>query len=231
MEFRTGTKRAFSQSAWSGSYDDPLYVCDLDIDECGWTPPDELTNYPTSAPEPYTPVYLSNADGGCTKQIKNLGTSFATPNECADAAIADVNCIGDEIMWSDRYNYNWGCRCCAPGSEYGGYNTHWAVYRYDENEAVTPTPTVAEKYCCTANVALSNAFEVCQQVMVDYDSESDREKRCLNVKQNACKWERCSDVGYCVDAPDDAFFDDVIWHKNVGEEENEWTETCVSCTC
>ena len=46
-------------------------------------------------------------------QAKNLGTGHSTPQECASAAVQDPACPKPAaIMFSDAYNYAWGCRCC-----------------------------------------------------------------------------------------------------------------------
>jgi len=74
----------------------------------------------------------------CYSQRKNLGTSFSSAEKCAAAAKADASCDGNEIMWSDGYNYSWGCRCCSPHptcpvdpSRYKN-NDNWDIYEYEE---------------------------------------------------------------------------------------------------
>lgn len=75
---------------------------------------------------------------GCRYQSKYLGTSFTTPEQCMAAAKSDSGCTGGEIMWSDSYNYAWGCRCCSkhptcpPGSSRYQSNNNWDVYKYEE---------------------------------------------------------------------------------------------------
>jgi len=72
----------------------------------------------------------------CRYKSKNLGTSFKSAMECMEAAKADPNCSGNEIIWSDGYNYAWGCRCCsshptcpADASRYK-VNNNWDLYEY-----------------------------------------------------------------------------------------------------
>ena len=70
----------------------------------------------------------------------DLGTGYSTQHECLAAALELEEC-GRAVMWSTEYNYNWGCRCCAPGGTAGG-NSHtlWAVWGLDAPPA-TPAPT------------------------------------------------------------------------------------------
>ncbi len=93
----------------------------------------------------FVPVVKTMDNAGCGKQIKNLGTVFTWPEECMAAAYADNECYGDEIMWSDGYNYAWGCRCCAPGSGYGNYNQNWDVYSSITNPNTNPDVIIVEE--------------------------------------------------------------------------------------
>lgn len=47
-------------------------------------------------------------------------------------------------MWSDVYNYAWGCRCCLNGST-TVYNQFWDLYEYAPSPTQSPTtePTTA----------------------------------------------------------------------------------------
>ena len=80
------------------------------------------------------------------------------------------------------------------------------------------------KMCCTANVAMSNSYSICEDVMNRYD-ESEQEYQCLNGKAmgkvggvDRCKYAPCEDVGYCVDSRDSDFFDEMtVWEANENE--------------
>ena len=75
--------------------------------------------------------------------------------------------------------------------------------------------------CCTANVAMSNTYSVCEDVMNKYRDPADQEFYCLEGKEtgrtkgvDTCKWTACSNVGYCVDARDhDYFLEMTEWEK------------------
>ena len=54
--------------------------------------------------------------------------------------------------------------------------------------------TSASNECCTANVAMSNAFEDCQQ------SHASKQKCTDGMNNNFCQWIDCSQVGYCADS-------------------------------
>merc|ERR1712154_140082 len=75
---------------------------------------------------------------------------------------------------------------------------------------------VVKDMCCTANVAMSNTYSVCEDVMNRYTDASDQEYACLNGKStgmhdgvNVCKWTACTNVGYCVDERDFDYFDEI----------------------
>ena len=88
--------------------------------------------------------------------------------------------------------------------------------RGDESSAV--------KMCCMANVAMTNSYSICEDVMNRYD-ESEQEYQCLNGKAmgkvggvDRCKYAPCEDVGYCVDSKDSDFFDEMtVWEANENE--------------
>jgi len=75
---------------------------------------------------------------GCKTQGRNLGTSFKTPEACLAKAKIDATCKDGNVMWAPKYNYAWGCRCCA---ETGGTKDHknpnWEIYgsadEFDDN--------------------------------------------------------------------------------------------------
>merc|ERR1712106_98128 len=96
------------------------------------------TPVPPIKPAPTTPSKPVNPPSGASKpgysceganQKKNLGTGFKTPQQCLAAAVADSGC-GSSIMWSDSYNYSWGCRCCVPGATYTKHNL-WDIYQVE----------------------------------------------------------------------------------------------------
>ena len=98
---------------------------------------------PPPSPLPAFPAVegsLLHSNAGCGTQGMNLGTGYSTQHECLAAALSMSEC-GRAVMWSIEYNYNWGCRCCAPGGTPGG-NSHnlWDVWGLDAPPA-TPAPT------------------------------------------------------------------------------------------
>ena len=71
--------------------------------------------------------------------------------------------------------------------------------------------------CCTANVAMSHSYSVCEDVMNKYKNAADQKNACLNGdftgKTNGeytCKYAPCNDVGYCVDSRDNEYFDEMV---------------------
>merc|ERR1712048_303252 len=81
--------------------------------------------------------------------------------------------------------------------------------------------------CCTANVAMSSSYSVCEDVMDRFNDPSQQEDACLNGKftgttngKNTCKWTMCSNVGYCVDSRDSDFFDEMTaWEANEQQQQ------------
>ena len=72
--------------------------------------------------------------------------------------------------------------------------------------------------CCTANVAMSNAYSACEDVMNTYSSAADQEYYCLEGMTkgvNTCKYTACEDVGYCVNSADSQYFDEILaWEQD-----------------
>ena len=106
--------------------------------------PTPTTLTPTTlTPTTLTPVQCA-VELHATRECKTRGPTlsgskaFTSAHECGEAAAQEDSC--DHFMWSEQYNYAWGCICCADGGETGGpANTYYAVY------AVTcdkPTPTM-----------------------------------------------------------------------------------------
>ena len=89
------------------------------------------------------------------------------------------------------------------------------------------------KMCCMANVAMSNSYSICEDVMNRYDA-SEQEYECLNGQAMGkvggvarCKYAPCEEVGYCVDAKDYDFFEEMtVWEENerrsLMEEDASW---------
>jgi len=107
------------------------------------TPRPVTTASPTNAP---TGDFTVHPNKAC-KANKNLGTSFSFPLECAEAAKNNPSCTGTEIMWSEKNNLSWGCRCCyehptcpADSSRYKT-NSNWDVYEYEKCGGDVDTPT------------------------------------------------------------------------------------------
>jgi len=63
--------------------------------------------------------------GQCKIIAADLGVHHDTPEACLDVAHGNPAC-GDEVMWSPSYNVQWGCRCCAQGSDFT-VNPNWQV--------------------------------------------------------------------------------------------------------
>ena len=79
---------------------------------------------------------LLHADQACGAQGPNLGTGFDTVDACLEVALRTDGC-GDSIMWSEPYNWAWGCRCCT-NSEGGGANSNWAVWTWHRSPPPRP---------------------------------------------------------------------------------------------
>merc|ERR1711982_242618 len=121
------------------------------------------TNAPTSVPTT-SPEILSKYPNLACKKKMSLGTSFLSPEECAEAAKNNPSCTGTEIMWSEKFNGTWGCRCCykhptcpADPSRYKT-NNKWDVYEYEKcdgdsipTDIPTLTPTNAPTSVPTAS--------------------------------------------------------------------------------
>merc|ERR1719245_1303127 len=84
---------------------------------------------------------------------------------------------------------------------------------YGLSNAYSPAPV---DMCCTANVAMSSSYSVCEDVMNRFNKPSDQEDACLNGKftgttngVSTCKWTECTNVGYCVDTRDVEYFEEM----------------------
>lgn len=66
---------------------------------------------------------------GCGTQAMNLGTEFDSPESCMAEALQTAEC-GHAVMFSESYNYAWGCRCCADEpQDFGDHeNELWDSY-------------------------------------------------------------------------------------------------------
>merc|ERR1712157_669472 len=120
------------------------------------TSTDQPTLSPTLSPVE-SPEILSKYPNLACKKKMNLGTSFLSPEECAEAAKNNPSCTGTEIMWSEKFNGTWGCRCCykhptcpADPSRYK-INSNWDVYEYEECDGETNSPTNAPTSVPTVN--------------------------------------------------------------------------------
>jgi len=81
--------------------------------------------------------------GGCAKQARNLGGGLKTPLECLQAAAKHTSC-GNVVMWSPKYNYSWGCRCCAKngeGTATTDTNKNWQRWTIKQKTAEKKTGT------------------------------------------------------------------------------------------
>jgi len=96
-----------------------------------------------------TSLPLLYPQGGCATQGPHLGSHFTTPQECYNAAVLNPYC-GSAIMWAPRYNYDWGCRCCAPGGEgdtTSDYNTNWQRYGFHSSGGGNTTCPTSQILC------------------------------------------------------------------------------------
>jgi hypothetical protein len=130
-----------SCSATHGHYS-PLCYC---------TSPSPPPPPPPSPPPlpPFVPpgglhLFLLHDNYGCASQGANLGTSHATPADCAAAAMADGRCHSlGTIMFSHAYNYAWGCRCCTTSDRHFNSNANWDVYQVLNAPPIAPQPPTA----------------------------------------------------------------------------------------
>merc|ERR1712048_1395623 len=98
-----------------------------------------------------------------------------------------------------------------------------ALYGISNGYGPAPTPV---DMCCTANVAMSNSYSVCEDVMNRFDNPSQQEDACLNGKftgkndkgENTCKWTECNMVGYCVNARDVEYFGELSVRRSLAVE-------------
>merc|ERR1712048_282072 len=98
-----------------------------------------------------------------------------------------------------------------------------ALYGISNGYGPAPTPV---DMCCTANVAMSNSYSVCEDVMNRFDNPSQQEDACLNGKftgkndkgENTCKWTECNMVGYCVNARDVEYFGELTVRRSLAVE-------------
>jgi len=54
-------------------------------------------------------------------------------------------------MWSNSYNYSWGCRCCVPGATYTKHNL-WDIYQTEGNN-VSKGKVATQSSTCYGGVA------------------------------------------------------------------------------
>ena len=87
------------------------------------------TTIPTNNPTAYPVQILNITYGRQCHPNRNLGTGFANKSQCATYAMEDPLCTTNVIMWSDSYNYAWGCTCCQEGAVYED-NPNWDLCRY-----------------------------------------------------------------------------------------------------
>merc|ERR1712039_1133138 len=87
-------------------------------------------------------------------------------------------------------------------------------------------------YCCTANVAMSNTFMVCENIMTQFSDPEDQEYYCFNGRKtgtsgyfghvDTCKYVPCSEVGYCIGKKDEQYYDDLLaWEAEVADIQAE----------
>ena len=71
---------------------------------------------------------LIEAGVGCGTQATNLGKTFSTAAQCAEAAAADASC-GSTIQYPKGNLWqSWGCRCCVGDGAGGKANSNWSLY-------------------------------------------------------------------------------------------------------
>ena len=92
---------------------------------------------PPPAQPPPMPAFLLHEEQGCGTKGARLGM-LKSPAACLDAARETEGC-GDAIQWSQKYNFAWGCHCCAPGGKHSGkYNKEWEVWSNSEIDPPAP---------------------------------------------------------------------------------------------
>ena len=131
---------------------------------------------------------LTRDNSACSFQDSNLG-DIATPEACAEAALAEGSgCNGYEIMFPSAYT-SWGCRCCNAydemdcPSEDSMFTAHdlWDVYQY-KNPPNLPTcegPTGVAMGWFLFNVDLMTPPE--SNVVKFYDHERNGKTRTFYV--------------------------------------------------
>ena len=84
------------------------------------------------------------------------------------------------------------------------------------------SPAPQQQMCCTANVAMSHSYSMCEDVMNKFADAADQKNECLNGdhtgkinEEYTCKWTPCNDVGYCVDSRDNEYFDEIVNARRV----------------
>jgi len=90
---------------------------------------------------------LSKLPGvGCTQSgLIGTGGQFDSPESCMAEALKKPEC-GSAIMFSEGYNYAWGCRCCAAENDGFAGNENWDTYfNVLEGRCVRP-----EGWCSTS---------------------------------------------------------------------------------
>jgi len=154
----------------------PLKLSEISLytQECASTANPSVS--PTTNPTSSYPK-LSRPDQACRSEIKNLGTSFKTAEQCIAAAKSDSRCTGSEIMWSSSYNYAWGCRCCsetqtcpAATSDYYS-NSNWDTYEYRTCQTI-PENVTPNKGCRYQSKYLGTSFSTPEQCMAAAKSDS-----------------------------------------------------------
>merc|ERR1711937_878448 len=68
------------------------------------------------------------AERACAKQGRYLGTGHDSPLSCLAEALQYPSQCAPMVMYSEGYNYAWGCRCCAPGETSHSGNSNWDLY-------------------------------------------------------------------------------------------------------
>jgi hypothetical protein len=87
-------------------------------------PPSGLPLQPPLTPSPILGNAILYITGkSCASQIENYGKDNGL-NVCATLAIS---CVSKVIMYSEVYDYAWGCRCCDI-VDGGQSNNFWSLY-------------------------------------------------------------------------------------------------------
>ena len=89
---------------------------------------DHTDSTDSTGPTKLSPGSLIEAGVGCGTQATNLGKTFSTVAQCAEAAAADASCGSTFQYPKNNLWKSWGCRCCVGDGAGGKANSNWSLY-------------------------------------------------------------------------------------------------------